>query len=80
MKKKIVLTALAVAMISGCSSVVSKSHYPVAIASTPEGANFTILNKAGQAIQNGVTPSTVTLKASAWSGSPRPTDSPCMPV
>jgi uncharacterized protein YceK len=64
MNKKFISAALSVAILSGCSSIVSKSDYPVSINSAPDGANFTITNKDGQKVQNGVTPSTVSLKAS----------------
>ena len=65
MKKRLISIALSVAVISGCSSIISKSDYTVAIDSNPEGASFVITNKAGQNIQNGITPTTVTLKSSA---------------
>ena len=51
------------AMFTGCASIVSDSKYPVAINSTPSGANFVITNKAGVEVHSGQTPSTVTLKA-----------------
>lgn len=63
--KKILLTTAVVAYLSGCASVVSKSNYSVAIASNPATADFTIVNKSGQLIQSGVTPTTVDLKSSA---------------
>ncbi len=51
--------------ISGCASIVSKSNYPVAINSMPEGATITITAKNGQQIYKGKTPTTVTLKSGA---------------
>lgn len=65
MKKQLLVAALSVALFSGCSSIVSKSDYAVAISSSPDGAAYTITNKAGLKVHSGVTPSTVTLKSSA---------------
>lgn len=58
-------SALAVlaALFSGCASIVSKSQYPVAIKTSPSGANFTIRNKSGVIVHRGKTPQTVTLDA-----------------
>ena len=64
MKKAILIGALIVGL-SGCSSIISKSEYAVAIASSPDTANFTVVNKAGQKIHSGVTPASVTLKSSS---------------
>ncbi|WP_373741781.1 hypothetical protein [Neisseria sp.] len=61
-------TALAVAALlalSGCASIMEKSSYPVNVSSTPDGASFTITNRAGKVITQGITPNSVTLKASA---------------
>jgi len=65
MKKKLLALALAVSFTAGCSSIVSKSDYAVAISSSPDGASFSITNRAGQKVQSGITPSTVTLKSSS---------------
>lgn len=65
MKKKLALAALSMLIMSGCSSIVSKSDYNVAINSDPGNANFVITNKAGQKVESGVTPSTINLKSSA---------------
>ena len=66
MKVKTLVAAAALAvMTTGCSSILSDSKYTVAINSNPAGANFEITNKKGQRIQNGVTPHSVTLDASA---------------
>lgn len=48
-----------------CASIVSKSHYPVSINSTPSEANFTILNNKGQVFFTGKTPKVIELKASS---------------
>lgn len=52
-------------IVCSCSSIVSKSEYAVAINSAPDSATFKITNRNGFAIQSGVTPSTITLKASS---------------
>lgn len=49
----------------GCASIVSKSDYPVAISSSPDGADITITDKTGVQIYKGKTPTTVTLKSGA---------------
>lgn len=62
---KALSAAVAFAALTGCASIVSHSNWPVTIASTPEGANFTVTNqKSGQKIANGLTPSTITLPSS----------------
>jgi hypothetical protein len=58
-----VFLLIAIVLISGCASILSKSNYPVAINSSPDQANFTITNKNGQSVHSGTTPSTVTLKS-----------------
>jgi hypothetical protein len=50
---------------SSCASIVSKSHYPVTIDSTPRGANVTITDKHGVQVYTGQTPSLVKLKSGA---------------
>ncbi|WP_371372806.1 hypothetical protein [Thalassotalea aquiviva] len=65
MKKKLLALTLSMTILSGCSSIVSKSEYAVAINSVPEGSAFVITNRSGQKVESGVTPSTVTLKSSA---------------
>ncbi len=65
MKKKILALTLSMTIMSGCSSIVSKSDYAVAISSNPGGSSFVITNRAGQKVESGVTPSTVTLRSSS---------------
>jgi hypothetical protein len=68
MKKNIYsfsLVFLMIAVLAGCASIVSKSEYPVSITSTPQAADITIVNRAGEGVYNGKTPTTVTLKAGA---------------
>lgn len=57
--------ALSSILLTGCASIVSESSYPVTVSSTPDNAQFVITNRAGQQIHKGITPATVTLKASA---------------
>jgi hypothetical protein len=56
---------LFVAVLAGCASIVSKSEYPVAISSNPEEAEITIVNRAGETVFKGKTPTTLVLKAGA---------------
>lgn len=65
MKSKIFLAALGFSMLSACSSLVSKSDYPVTISSSPESATFVIVDKRGRSIESGRTPATVILKSSS---------------
>lgn len=55
--------AVAVVLLSGCASIISDSHYPVAMTSQPAGAIFQVRNEAGDVIHQGTTPGTVTLKS-----------------
>jgi len=63
--KKILSIGTMVIALTGCSSIISKSEYAVAIASNPAASTFTVVNRAGQPVHSGVTPATVTLKSSA---------------
>lgn len=65
MKYKVLPLILAGTLLSGCSSIVSKSEYVVAINSSPDGAAFTVTNRAGENVHSGVTPESVVLKASS---------------
>lgn len=59
-------TALALTLgLSGCASIIDGSSAPVSIISKPEGADFTITNRAGKKIQSGTTPAQITLKSGA---------------
>ena len=62
---KTLLASIAAFTLSGCASIVSDSEYPVTFSSAPEGASFTVQNRAGQTIHSGTTPATVTLKSGA---------------
>lgn len=65
MSKLVTSVALSVLILSGCSSIVSKSEYAVAINSNPENADFIVTNRAGEKVHSGITPTSVTLKSSA---------------
>ncbi len=45
----------------GCASIINRNH-PVSITSEPAGARVTIYDKAGRAVYQGMTPTTVTLR------------------
>ena len=64
MNKILIALALSVSL-TGCASIMGKNQYPVNISSSPEAASYTITNRAGQTIQQGMTPETITLKSSA---------------
>lgn len=51
--------------LTSCSSIVSKSNWPVSINSTPQGASVKVTNAKGVIVANGVTPTVITLKSSA---------------
>ena len=68
MKKIVYLflpVVLVIAVLVGCSSIVSKSEYPVGISSQPQGADITIVNRAKETVFSGRTPTTITLTAKA---------------
>ncbi len=54
---------LAIFLLSGCASIVSKSIYPISISSTPSGADISVLNSKGAEVYSGKTPSIFKLKA-----------------
>ncbi len=64
-KNKVAAAAFCSLLMTGCASIVSDSSYPVNLQSAPDTANFTITNRSGAVVHSGVTPSVVTLKASA---------------
>ena len=65
MNKKFLPLLLSFSILSAsCSSIVSKSDYSVVVNSSPIGAEYSIINKTGNVVSKGVTPATVTLKAS----------------
>tara|TARA_B100000809_G_C14883528_1_gene440075 strand:- start:185 stop:670 length:486 start_codon:yes stop_codon:yes gene_type:complete len=62
---KISAVFLAFALLSGCSTIVSDSIYPVSITSSPSQADFVLKNREGKSVHSGMTPETVTLNASS---------------
>ncbi|MEQ8907335.1 hypothetical protein [Ekhidna sp.] len=50
-------------LMSGCASIVSKSKYPISLTSQPNKCEVTIVNRKGDLIYNGTTPTYVLLKA-----------------
>ena len=52
-------------LLSNCATIVSKSSYPVSIATTPSGAQVSITDKKGKEIFKGTSPATIKLKAGA---------------
>ena len=56
---------LSLALVTGCSSIVSESMYPVSITSSPTQSNFVLQNRAGVTVHSGRTPETVILNASS---------------
>jgi hypothetical protein len=57
--------ALALAALGGCASIAGRTHYPVAVGSSPAGAAFVVADQAGREVRRGTTPQTVTLKSGA---------------
>ena len=55
----------AVSLLSSCASIVSKSNWPVHVASDPSGATVTITNRAGREVFKGTTPTMVSLRSGA---------------
>lgn len=64
LKKALCLAIVAIAF-SSCASIFTKSSYPVAIDSTPQGATITVTNKKGKDVFIGETPAIIKLKSSA---------------
>ena len=58
------VVSVACILMSACASIVSKSSYPVTIASNPPGATFTVKKSGGIAMSTGVTPATIVLNSS----------------
>jgi len=60
------VTALpCVALLSNCSSLVSKSDYPVSFMAENNPIQVQVKNGVGEVVHSGVTPTTVTLSASS---------------
>ena len=59
------LFALSLVLLTGCASILSKSDYPVNISSQPQGADISIVNRSGETVFTGKTPTSINLKAGA---------------
>ncbi|WP_295486946.1 hypothetical protein [uncultured Pseudomonas sp.] len=55
---------LTLATLQGCASIAGDSSYPVAVSSTPPGANFEVADKRGTVLHEGQTPAVVVLPSS----------------
>lgn len=60
-----VLLILAIALSTGCASIVSKDRYPISILSNPADCDFTVYNSSKVKIYTGKTPTQITLPASS---------------
>jgi hypothetical protein len=59
------VSLVALAMLAGCASIVSKSDYSVTFRSQPSEADLLIKDKNGHEIYRGKTPATLSLSASS---------------
>ncbi len=60
----VVCVAMAIFILAGCASIVSRSNWPVAIRSTPDQADISVTDvKEGKEIFKGKTPTIVTLSS-----------------
>jgi hypothetical protein len=57
--------ACVIAAASGCASIVSKTSYPVVVATNPPGATVTIKNRDGAQVFQGQSPASARLKSGA---------------
>ncbi|WP_096086863.1 hypothetical protein [Agaribacterium haliotis] len=62
---KLSISLVSVLALSSCSSIVSKTEYPVTISSTPDSSSFIIKDAQGKSVHSGTTPAVVNLKASS---------------
>ncbi|GGA97563.1 hypothetical protein [Puia dinghuensis] len=56
---------IALTVLNSCASIVSKSNWPVHVASDPAGATVMITNRHGVQVYKGTTPVMLTLKSGA---------------
>jgi|SaaInlStandDraft_1057018.scaffolds.fasta_scaffold195543_2 hypothetical protein len=62
---KYLILSLALLLSGACATGLSSNETSVIISSTPAGKNFSVTNKAGEVVHQGVTPETVMLNNSA---------------
>lgn len=53
---------IALLVLGGCASIVSRNDYPVAIDSAPSGVSFYVTDSTGAQVHSGTTPSSVRLR------------------
>lgn len=65
MLNKVMLSLCIVSLLvsTGCATIVSKSNYPVSVASKPSEVKFNVINSEGEILFSGKTPTVVNLKA-----------------
>jgi hypothetical protein len=64
MKKWMYASTLALALTTGCATIVGEPNQLLPITSSPDGASVVITDERGHAVFKGVTPTTVTLAKS----------------
>jgi hypothetical protein len=62
MKKLLMLLVLIPTLLTGCATIVGDKTQTIAINSNPPGATFKIQDESAKIVQQGVTPSNVTLE------------------
>lgn len=70
MKKLIIITMLATMFLNGCATIMNDATHNVQLSSNVPAATYSVKNKNGFVVQNGITPSAVNLNvaAGAYSG------------
>ena len=63
--KSVSLLLVAIFLLTGCASIVSKTSYPLHIRTEPKGSFVSITDKKGKEIFKGQSPATVNLKSGA---------------
>ena len=64
MKLKAITVASTFAL-TACATIIGSTSQPVTFKSSPEGATFSVINRAGEKIHSGLTPATITLRKGA---------------
>jgi len=62
---KSVFLVVLLSVLSGCASIVSKSNWPLTIVTNPKGAKVEISDRYGFVVYRGVTPASMSLRASS---------------